>query len=34
MPSIASFGDAGPAILLALPIHDGTRLRAVGCLEL
>lgn len=27
-------GDAGPALLLALPIHDGTRLRAVGCLEL
>jgi hypothetical protein len=34
MPGIASFGDNGPAILLALPIHDGTRLRAVGCLEL
>jgi hypothetical protein len=34
MPCIASFGDAGPAILLALPIHDGTRLRAVCCLEL
>jgi putative methionine-R-sulfoxide reductase with GAF domain len=34
MPCVASFGDAGPAILLALPIHDGTRLRAVGCLEL
>jgi hypothetical protein len=34
LPGIASFGDNGPAILLALPIHDGTRLRAVGCLEL
>lgn len=34
LPGVASFGDGGPAILLALPIHDGTRLRAVGCLEL
>jgi hypothetical protein len=34
LPRIAAFSDAGPAILLALPIHDGTRLRAVGCLEL
>jgi hypothetical protein len=33
MPGVASFGDNGPALLLALPIHDGTRLRAIGCLE-
>jgi hypothetical protein len=33
LPGIASFGDNGPALLLALPIHDGTRLRAIGCLE-
>jgi hypothetical protein len=34
LPGVASFGDDGPALLLSLPIHDGTRLRAVGCLEL
>lgn len=34
LPGVASFGDEGPAILLALPVHDGTRLRAVGCFEL